>query len=180
MQLAGGEAVFMSDTVGFVRKLPHQLVDAFKSTLDVVIDADLLVHVVDGSAVDPDGNIAAVREVLEEIGAGEVPELLVFNKADAGDGALRMATRNPGALAVSAHSGQGIDELLLAIGDRLRAMTTIAELLIPFERGDILAQVHREGQVLVESAEEGGMRLRARLEEDSLGRLSEYVLGESA
>ena len=81
MQLPGGEAVLVSDTVGFVRKLPHQLVEAFKSTLEVVASTDLLVHVVDASSADPDGQIDAVRVVLDEIGADRVPELLVFNKS---------------------------------------------------------------------------------------------------
>ena len=114
LQLPGGETVFVSDTVGFVNKLPHQLVEAFKSTLDVVIDADLLVHVVDGSGPDPEGNIDVVRSVLTEIGAGPVPELVVFNKADASDEPRRLADKYPGSVAVSAMTGEGIDELLLA------------------------------------------------------------------
>jgi len=177
LHLPGGETVFVSDTVGFVRKLPTQLVEAFKSTLDVVIDADLLVHVVDGSGVDPDGNIDAVRAVLREIGAGPVPELLVFNKADRNDEPVRLADKFPGSVAISAVTGQGIDELLHAISDRIRAMTKVTELLIPFDRGDALAAVHREGQVLVETVEEDGLRVRARLEDGSIGRLREFVIG---
>jgi GTP-binding protein HflX len=176
LALPGGESVFVSDTVGFVRKLPHQLVEAFKTTLDVVVDADLLVHVVDASAVDPQGNIDAVHDVLREIGAGEVPELVVFNKADRAPDAVRLAGRHPGAVALSAVTGEGVDGLLSAIADRLRAMTTVTELLIPFERGDMLAAVHREGQVLVEQPEEGGIRVRARLEPGSIGRLREFVI----
>jgi len=177
LSLPGGETVYLSDTVGFVRKLPHQLVEAFKSTLDVVVDADLLVHVVDGSAVDVQGNIDAVRSVLREIGADEVPELLVFNKADLTPEAGRLAERYPGAVAISAATGEGIDDLLGVIGDRIRALTQVTELLIPFDRGDMLAAVHREGQVLVEQAEEGGIRVRARLEPGSIGRLNEFVIG---
>jgi len=168
--------VFVSDTVGFVNKLPHQLVQAFKSTLDVVIDADLLVHVVDGSGPDPEGNIDVVRSVLTEIGAGAVPELLVFNKADAGDEPRRLADKYPGSVAVSAMTGEGVDELLLAIGDRVRAMTEVTELLIPYDRGDVLAAVHREGQVLVETSHSDGVRVRARLEAGSVGRLREFVV----
>jgi len=180
LALPGGETVFATDTVGFVRKLPHQLVTAFKTTLDVVRDADLLVHVVDGSGPDPEGSMAAVREVLDEIGAGDVPELLVFNKADRLDvnrtsGAHRLVERFEGSVAVSAHSGENLDHLLAVIGDRVRSMTELAELMIPWDRGDVLAQVHREGQVLSESAEEQGMRLRARLEPASLGALREYL-----
>lgn len=176
LALPGGETVFATDTVGFVRKLPHQLVTAFKTTLDVVSDADLLVHVVDGSGPDPEGSMDAVREVLEEIGAGSVPELLVFNKADQGDGSQRLAARYEGSVAVSAHSGFNLDHLTAVIGDRVRSMTALAELMIPWDRGDVLAAVHREGQVLTESAEENGMRLKARLEPASLGALREYVL----
>ncbi|HEX7095363.1 MAG TPA: GTPase HflX [Acidimicrobiales bacterium] len=177
LSLPGGETVYVSDTVGFVRKLPHQLVEAFKSTLDVVVDADLLVHVVDASSPDVEGNIDAVRAVLREIGASDVPELLVFNKADRTPEAHRLASRYPGAVAISAVTGEGIDDLLHAIGDRLRALTKVTELLIPFERGDMLAAVHREGQVLLEQADEGGMRVRARLEPGSIGRLKEFVIG---
>lgn len=176
LALPGGETVFATDTVGFVRKLPHQLVTAFKTTLDVVRDADLLVHVVDGSGPDPEGSMDAVREVLEEIGAGSVPELLVFNKADQGDGSQRLAARYEGSVAVSAHSGFNLDHLTAVIGDRVRSMTALAELMIPWDRGDVLAAVHREGQVLTESAEANGMRLKARLEPASLGALREYVL----
>jgi GTP-binding protein HflX len=177
LALPGGETVYVSDTVGFVRKLPHQLVEAFKSTLDVVVDADLLVHVVDGSAPDPLGNIDAVHAVLNEIGAASIPELLVFNKADRGDGAVRLAARQPGAVAVSAVTGEGLDALLQALSDRVRVLTQVTELLIPFDRGDMLAALHREGQVLVEHAEEGGIRIRARLEPGSVGRMREFVIG---
>ena len=176
LALPGGETVFATDTVGFVRKLPHQLVTAFKTTLDVVRDADLLVHVVDGSGPDPVGSMAAVRDVLGEIGAGEVPELLVFNKADRGTGADDLAKVYEGSVAVSAHDGQNIELLLATIGDRLRSMTELAELLIPWDRGDVLASVHREGQVLSESAEESGMRLKARLEPASMGALRDYLV----
>ena len=180
LALPGGETVFATDTVGFVRKLPHQLVTAFKTTLDVVRDADLLVHVVDGSGQDPDGAMEAVREVLEEIGAGDVPELIVFNKADrlndkGHSDAHRLADRHEGAVAVSAHSGENIEHLTAVFGVRVRSMTELVELLIPWDRGDVIASVHREGQVLSEAAEEHGMRLRARLEPASLGALREYV-----
>lgn len=180
LALPGGEVVFATDTVGFIRKLPHQLVTAFKTTLDVVRDADLLLHLVDGSAADPSGSMKAVREVLDEIGAGEVPEMLVFNKSDLGDGARRLAARHEGSVAVSAHTGHNIEAMLSLLGDRVRSMTELTELLVPWDRGDILAAVHREGQVLSESAEEDGMRLRARLEPASLGALKDYVVTETS
>src|SRR5690606_9808904 len=158
LRLPGGETVLVTDTVGFIRKLPHELVEAFRSTLDVTVDADLLVHVVDASAPDPEGNIRAVRDVLTEIGAGDVPELLVFNKRDlAPEAADRLVDVWEGSVAVSAATGEGIDRLLRAVSDRLRSLTTVVELLIPFDRGDVLAAVYRAGEVLRESPGEGGM-----------------------
>ncbi|MEY3818011.1 MAG: hypothetical protein RIT00_736, partial [Actinomycetota bacterium] len=140
LALPGGEPVLLSDTVGFVRRLPHGLIEAFKSTLEVAVNSDLLVHVVDASAVDPQGQIAAVREVLTEIGAENVPELLVINKSDLDpDEAKRLVYEHRGAVAFSAMTGDGMNELLLAIGDRMRALTTVIELLIPYDRGDIVA-----------------------------------------
>ena len=143
--LPGGETVFLTDTVGFVRKLPHQLVEAFKTTLDVVRDADLLVHVVDSADSDPDGSMAAVRKVLVEIEADEVPELVVYNKSDLGPAAARLAERSEGSVAVSAATGEGVDELLGAIGDRMRRVGSEVELVVPWDRGDVLAGVHRRG-----------------------------------
>ncbi|MDQ1395889.1 MAG: GTPase, partial [Acidimicrobiaceae bacterium] len=176
LDLPGGEAVLCSDTVGFVRKLPHQLVEAFRSTLEVVKDSDLLVHVVDASAPDPEEQIEAVRSVLAEIGAGDVPELLAFNKADIAPEAKRLTDRNPGSVRISARTGEGIGELLGTVGDRLRAMAQVVELLVPFDRGDVVAAVHREGEVLVEAHEEGATRLRARLDEAGAARFREFVV----
>ena len=177
LQMRGGEMVFLTDTVGFVRKLPTQLIEAFKSTLDVVIDADLLLHVVDASAPDVQGNVDAVRSTLRAIGASDVPELMVFNKIDVEPDVEGVLGRYPGAVAVSAHAGTGIDRLLETISDRLRSMTELVELTIPYDRGDILAKVHREGQVLTEVASESGMTVRARLDPDSKGRLREWLSG---
>src|SRR5690606_18777341 len=130
LQLPGGETVLMTDTVGFITKLPTQLVEAFKSTLEVVVDADLLVHVVDASAPEPEEQILAVDRVLDEIGAGTVPQLLVANKLDAGpEGATRLLADHPGSVAISARTGQGVDELLRTIGDRLRGLSTVTELV---------------------------------------------------
>jgi GTP-binding protein HflX len=177
LALPGGERVLLTDTVGFIRKLPHQLVQAFRSTLDVAVDADLLVHVVDASAPDVAGNIRAVREVLGEIGAAHVPELLAFNKADlAAEAAARLCEGHEGSVAISATEGEGIDRLLATVGDRLRSLTTLVELVIPFDRGDVLAAAHRAGEVVDEEAGEGGMRVRGRFDEASIGRFSEFVV----
>ena len=177
LALPGGEPVLLSDTVGFVRRLPHGLIEAFKSTLEVAVNSDLLLHVVDASAVDPNGQIAAVREVLAEIGADKVPELLVINKSDLDpDEAKRLVYEHQGAVGFSAMTGDGLNDLLLAIGDRMRALTTVIELLIPYDRGDIVATVHREGEVVSTANEDNGMRVRARLADASAGRLSEFVV----
>ncbi len=179
LTLPGGEPVLLSDTVGFVRRLPHGLIEAFKSTLEVATASDLLIHVVDASAVDPNGQIIAVREILSEIGADKVPELLLINKADLDpDSAKRLVNEYQGAVAFTAATGEGLNGLLLAIGDRMRALTTVIELLIPYDRGDIVATVHREGEVVSTSNEEVGMRIRARLADASAGRLSEFVVAQ--
>ncbi|MGA1260204.1 MAG: GTPase HflX, partial [Ilumatobacteraceae bacterium] len=137
----------------------------------------LLLHVVDASAVDPDGQIAAVREVLGEIAADRVPELLVFNKCDANhEAAKRLVYDNPGSVAISAATGEGVDELLRTIGDRVRSLTAVVELLVPYERGDVMASLHREGEVVSTSHEEGGIRVRARLADAARGRLTEFVV----
>jgi GTP-binding protein HflX len=177
LDLPGGERVLCTDTVGFIRKLPHGLVEAFKSTLEVVNEADLLVHVVDASAYDPGDQIDAVREVLDEIEGGRnIPELLVFNKADrAPDDAKRLVERHEGAVAISALTGEGVDVLLRTIGDRLRALADVVELLIPYDRGDLLAAVHREGEVVSEAHEDDGIRVRARLDEAGKGAFASVL-----
>ena len=179
LALPGGEPVLLSDTVGFVKRLPHGLVESFKSTLEVAVLSDLLIHVVDSTAVDPESQIHAVHEVLQEIGAGPVPELLVFNKADlAPETAQRLLSQNEGSVAISAVTGEGIDELLRTIGDRMRAISVVVELLVPYDRGDIVASVHREGEVVSTSNEEEGIRIRARLGDASIGRLAQYVISQ--
>jgi GTP-binding protein HflX len=175
LDLPGGESLLLSDTVGFVRKLPHQLVEAFRSTLEVVKESDLLVHVVDSSASHPEAQIDAVRAVLAEIGADRVPELLAFNTADITEEAKRLADRYPGSAIVSAATGQGIEQLLEAVGDRLRALTKVVELVVPYERGDVVAAVHREGEVLVESHLDNAVRLRVRVDDVGAARFREFV-----
>ena len=175
LQLPGGESVLLTDTVGFVRKLPHQLVQAFTSTLDVVAEGDLLVHVVDASGPDPEGNIDAVRQVVREIGGEDVPELLVFNKADVDpDRAKQLTVEHPGSVVISAATGEGVDELLLRVGDRLRSLVPAVPLFVPYSRGDVLAAVHRSGEVLSETAEDDGVRMSARLEASELARFDEF------
>lgn len=178
LALPGGEVVLISDTVGFVRSLPHQLVEAFKSTLAEVAEADLLLHVVDASSADPEGNMRAVESVLEEIGANHVPQLLVLNKADAAwpERVDQLLRDFPSSVAVSAATGDGVTHLLQALSDRVRALTAVTELLIPYDRGDMVAAVHREGEVLVEVHEANGTRLRARLDEAGVGHFRSFIL----
>ena len=177
MQLPGGEAVYLTDTVGFVRKLPHQLVEAFKATLDVVVDADLLLHVIDASDPDPEGCIEAVRQVLEAIGASEVPELMVFNKIDKSDGVdKRLFKRDENCVAVSASTGQGIDELVNELASSLRKSEETITLKVPFERGDIRAMAHREGFVIREVLEESNWLIEVRADESSRGRLEKFEI----
>ena len=177
LALPGGEPVLLTDTVGFIRRLPHGLIESFKSTLEIAVEADMLVHVVDASAAHPEVQISAVREVLAEIGADQVPEFMVFNKADLLDdyGAALMQDYE-GAVAVSALRSEGLDVLLRRLADRMRAITRVTELLVPYDRGDVLASIHREGEVVMTEEEPEGMRIRARLSEASAGRLREFVV----
>ncbi|MHB1139713.1 MAG: GTPase HflX, partial [Microthrixaceae bacterium] len=180
LQLPGGESVLLTDTVGFVKKLPHQLVQAFASTLDVVNEGDLLVHVVDGAGPDPEGHIRAVRQVVAEIGGHDVPELLVFNKADLSEESRRLAEVHTGSVAISAATGEGVDELLLRIGDRLRSLVQAVQMFVPYERGDVLAALHRSGEVLTETAEDAGVRVSVRLEASEVGRFDDFVVEDAA
>jgi GTPase len=180
LALPGGEPVLLTDTVGFVRRLPHGLIEAFKGTLEVASQADFLVHVVDSSAADPVGQIAAVRTVLAEIKADHVPEMLVFNKADiAAEAVAELVADHEGSVALSAVTGDGVEAFLATLADRLRSINVPYELLIPYERGDLLAAVHREGEVVSTAHEDAGVRVRARLAPASAGRLSEYVVASS-
>jgi GTPase len=176
LELPGGAPVLLTDTVGFVRKLPHQLVEAFKATLELVAEADLVVHLVDASAPDPEGQIEAVHEVMAEIGADGVPEILAFNKLDRSAEAKALAASHPGSAAISAHTGEGVDELVATIGDRLRAGTQAVRLRVPFDRGDVLAAVHRHWEVLEEEAGEGGIDVVARLDDEGRSRLAAFVV----
>jgi GTP-binding protein HflX len=180
LSLPGGEPVLLSDTVGFINRLPHGLVESFKGTLEVAALADYLVHVVDASAPDPEGQIDAVREVLREIDATAVPELLVFNKADVAlDVAKQLVEDHPGSVAISAATGEGIEVFLRTLADRLRALTVVHELVVPYDRGDVLAAVHREGEVVSVADGADAWTIRARLSDASAGRLAEFAAEEA-
>jgi GTP-binding protein HflX len=178
---ADGRVYTLSDTVGFVRHLPHQIVEAFRSTLDEVADADLVVHVIDGSHPDPEGQVRAVREVLAEVGADAVPELLVVNKTDASDEEtlLRLKRLWPGAVFASARTGAGIDETRAAIEQRLPWPAIEVLALVPYERGDLVARVHAIGEVLEASHLPEGTRLHARVDEAVAAELAPFALEPS-
>jgi GTP-binding protein HflX len=176
LDLPGGEPILCSDTVGFVKKLPHQLVEAFRSTLEVVSESDLLCHVVDSASSDIEGHIQAVRSVLEEIGAGGVHEILVFNKIDrlTESDLADLKRKYADAVFISALERVGLDGLLEEIAAHLRAMARVVDLIIPYDRGDVLAALHREGEVIFQRESEGGFRVKARLNGSSLGMFSEF------
>jgi GTP-binding protein HflX len=173
-----GRVYTLSDTVGFVRHLPHQLVEAFRSTLEEVAEADLVVHVVDGSHPDPEGQLTAVREVLAEIGAAEVPELVAVNKADLADplvlARLRAAERH--CVVVSARTGEGIDELRAAIEGDLPRPGVPFDALVPYERGDLLNRIHTSGEVDTLEHTGEGTRVRGRVNADLAGDLAPYLV----
>lgn len=158
-----GRDFTLADTVGFVRHLPHNLVEAFRTTLAEVTEADLLVHVVDASDPAPLEQISAVRDVLTEIGAQKVPELIVFNKADVVDANVlsSLLRQEPQAVAVSAATGEGIDELFVAIDQRLPHPSEEVDLVIPYARADLIARAHAEGEVVREVHDDTGTRLHA-------------------
>ena len=175
---ADGRVYTMSDTVGFVRHLPHQLVEAFRSTLEEVADADLLLHVVDGSHPDPEGQIAAVREVLADIDATDVRELIVINKADAADPMViaRLQAREPHTVVVSAKTGQGIAEALARVEAELPRPAIEFEVLLPYSRGDLVDKIHRAGEIeSIEHTADGSL-VRGRAGESLAGELAQYAV----
>ena len=171
-----GRVFTLTDTVGFVRHLPHDLVEAFRSTLEESTTADLLLHVVDASDPDPEGQIAAVRQVLAEIGASDVPELLVCNKADRADATTLLALRagHPGCVVVSARTGHGLEELADAVEARLPNPEVWVETLIPYSRGDLMDRIHRTGTIETLEHTGEGTKVRARVHPGLAEELGEY------
>ncbi len=182
LELDDGREVVVTDTVGFVRKLPHNLVEAFKSTLEESTRADLLLHVVDAAHPAAEAQIVAVREVLEEIGADEVPEQIVLNKVDVADRdevarlERRIARETGGeAVAVSARTGEGIDELIERIGLRLPDERVTVTARVPYARQDMVALTHRRGEVHKKTHDEQGTELVATLDEDAARQLRPWL-----
>ena len=176
---ADGRTYTMSDTVGFVRHLPHQLVEAFRSTLEEVADADLIVHVVDGAHPDPEGQLKAVREVFVEIGADKVPELVVINKADVADPMVlaRLRQREPHSVVCSARTGEGVADVRAAIEADLPRPAVEVAALLPYDRGDLLSRVHDTGEVISVEHTGDGTLVKARVGEALAGELTPYAAG---
>ncbi|HWJ53724.1 MAG TPA: GTPase HflX, partial [Propionibacteriaceae bacterium] len=175
---ADGRIYTLTDTVGFVRHLPHDLVESFASTLEESAQADLLLHVVDGSDPDPGGQIRAVRAVLADIGAGDVPEQLVINKADRASAEALAGLRSayPDAVVISARTGHGIDRLRAVIEVRLPRPEVEVMALVPYERGDLIDRIHRSGELLSSEHTDTGTRLTARVNPALAGELARYAV----
>ncbi|MHB0975987.1 MAG: GTPase HflX [Candidatus Aquicultorales bacterium] len=179
LSIGNHQPIVVSDTVGFINKLPHQLVAAFRSTLDEVREADLLLHVVDASSQDMEDQIRAVERVLKEIGVEEKPVLLVLNKIDLLDQAerLRLKMLCKDAIMVSAESGEGSEELIDAIEEKLSANFVKVKLAVPYANGDVVQKVHDSGKVLAEDHREDGTHIEVELPKTELPKVSRYVEG---
>lgn len=177
-ETSDGRPFTFADTVGFVRALPHQLVEAFRSTLEEAADADVLLHVVDGAHPDPDGQIRAVHEVLADVDADKIVEIIAINKADISEQDVvdDLLRRYPNSFAVSARSGAGMPELLAAIEDALPRPDILVDVLLPYDRGDLVSRLHAEGEVLMEEFTADGTHLEAKVEPDLHGALSDYAM----
>ncbi|MGE3446801.1 MAG: GTPase HflX [Microbacteriaceae bacterium] len=171
-----GREFTLADTVGFVRNLPHQLVEAFRSTLEEVGNSDVIVHVVDASHPDPAAQLATVRDVIGEVGARELPEIVAFNKSDLVDEDRRLELRGlePTAVFVSARTGAGIDELIERISAELPAPELEVELLVPYDRGEVISRLHVSGRVLSSEYEEEGTRVRALVHPRRIAELEAF------
>ncbi|GGP41596.1 GTPase HflX [Streptomyces abikoensis] len=172
-----GRIYTLADTVGFVRHLPHHLVEAFRSTMEEVGDSDLILHVVDGSHPAPDEQLAAVREVIRDVGAVDVPEIVVINKADAADPLVlqRLLRIEKHSIAVSARTGEGIAELLALIDSELPRPAVEIEALVPYTHGSLIARVHKDGEVISEEHTPEGTLIKARVHEELAAELQRFV-----
>jgi GTP-binding protein HflX len=173
-----GREFTLADTVGFVRHLPHQLVEAFRSTLEEVGSADLILHVVDGSHADPESQLAAVREVFAEIGAAGIPEVVVVNKADIADPVVlgRLQRREKHCVLVSALTGAGLPELLDLLEAEVPHPETLVDVVLPYALGSLVSRVHAEGEVLTEEHLDSGTRLQARVGPALAAELANYAV----
>jgi len=172
-----GRLFTLSDTVGFVRNLPHQLVEAFRSTLEEVGQSDVIVHVVDASHPDPGAQLATVRDVIGEVGARDIPEIVVFNKADLADDEQRLLIRGlePSGIFVSARTGEGVEELVARIAELLPAPEVEMTLLVPYDRGEVISRLHVQGRVLSTDYREDGTLVKALVHPARAADLEPFV-----
>ncbi|GAB3617958.1 GTPase HflX [Okibacterium endophyticum] len=173
-----GRQYTLVDTVGFVRNLPHQLVEAFRSTLEEVADAELIVHVVDASHPDPASQLTTVRDVIGDVGARDIPELVVFNKSDliSEDDRLLLRGLEPDAVFASARTGEGIDEILEAVSALLPSPSIEVTLLVPYDRGEVISMLHRRARVMHIDYLEAGTRVRALVSEEIAASVDEFIV----
>jgi GTP-binding protein HflX len=177
-ETADGRTYTLADTVGFVRDLPTQLVEAFRSTLEEVGDSDLLLHVVDGSHPDPEGQISAVRGVLAEVGGDQLKEVIVVNKADAADPEVldRLVRNEKHCVVVSARTGRGLAELQALIAEELPRPEIPVTVLVPYDRGDLVNRLHQEAEVLSSEHTEHGTRVEAKIDRHLVGDLEAFAV----
>jgi GTP-binding protein HflX len=180
-QTEDGRDYTLADTVGFVRHLPHELIEAFRSTLEEVAGADLILHVVDGSCPDPEAQLVAVREVLADVDAQGITEIVVINKADAADPVVldRLRRRETRSVVVSAHTGDGLVELRALIARELPRPSLPVQVLLPYGRGDLVSRVYQEGELLQEEHTPEGTRLRALVTAPLASELAAYAVDAS-
>ncbi|MFM5951345.1 MAG: HflX GTPase family protein, partial [Micrococcales bacterium] len=178
-QTEDGREYTIADTVGFVRSLPHQLVEAFRSTFEEISHADLIIHVVDASHPDPSGQISTVRAVISDVDASEIDELIVFNKVDLIDDTTRMALRGmePGALFVSARTGEGVDQLLETIAKRIPSPDVRVQVLIPYDKGALVSKIHQNGKLIFSEHGEVGTVIEALVKPELAAELKPYLQG---
>lgn len=174
---ADGQTYTLTDTVGFVRNLPHQLVEAFRSTFEEIADSDVILHVVDGSHPDPGSQLATVRDVIGEVEARHIPEIVVFNKSDLIDPNQRLALRGlePKAIFTSARTGEGIQEVLAAIAKALPAPDIQLDLMVPYDRGDVISSLHDNARILATTYEESGTRVSVLVTDEHAAALRQFA-----
>lgn len=177
-ETSDGRTYTLTDTVGFVKHLPHDLIDAFKSTLEEVSGADVIVHVVDGSHPDPLGQIKAVRGVIADIGGAKIPEIIALNKADIADPEViaQVLIQEPDAYLISVHSGVGIEKLIRAIESSLPRPRIEIRTVLPYDRGDLVSQIHEHGEILSQEYLPEGTSLHAMVDGSLAHALEKYAV----
>ncbi len=175
-ETSDGRTYTLTDTVGFVKHLPHDLIDAFKSTLEEVSGADVIVHVVDGSHADPLGQIKAVRGVIADVGGAKIPEIIALNKADIADPEViaQVLIQEPDAYLISVHSGVGIEKLIRAIESSLPRPRIEIRTVLPYDRGDLVSQIHEHGEILSQEYLPEGTSLHALVDGSLAHALEKY------